>query len=443
MTDTVRTIDELLNSIFASGQAAKSINEQDVRDALVSISLETTDLSSLPRSPAGLAVGRLWIDSTTALRIVTGASPSNVIAFQAIFGSGGLLANPQILGHTVVSASALLQGVGSRTFSGTIDSTGAFSMAFSDAFDRGTPTIGGSVLAAATFAGGGAAIITATPVRRIAGALLAAAAGSLAAPSTSSGGSFSSAFSSAYQKGGSIPVTQTASATLPGLAGLVPPNPTRIGQMLWASGAHVTLQNGSLRWRSAFASGDPTWVATTGTAFKTSGKWYVELFFPLRNDDMRYGIANPSFNAANYLGVDQNSWGVIDNFDGTGTDLYNGVSTYVGTVAPPGENGIVSLAIDCDNWKWWTRINGGAWSVLAGGTQNPATNQGGMAIPVNLRTGGVSVAGAMNFGTDDYMDMFPTSSGNGPFSVAFSSAFSKTGGAGGWSYTPPAGFVAM
>ena len=62
MVDTVRTVDELINSIFASGQLPKSINEQDVRDALVSISLETTDLSSLPRSPAGLAVGRLWID---------------------------------------------------------------------------------------------------------------------------------------------------------------------------------------------------------------------------------------------------------------------------------------------------------------------------------------------------------------------------------------------
>jgi len=193
--------------------------------------------------------------------------------------------------------------------------------------------------------------------------------------------------------------------------------------LVWAAGANVTRENSNLRWRSSFPEGTESWVTTTGTKFKTSGKWYVEMYFPPRNLEQRYGIANPSFNPNDGLGGDTNSWGVTDDYDGTGHDFYNGVTTYFYTIAPPGENSIVSIALDCDNWKWWSRIDGGAWSTLDGGTQNPATNQGGISIPSALRIGGVAFASSNLFGDGDYVDLFPTLAS--------------------WIYTAPSGFSAM
>jgi len=379
MVDTVRTVDELINSIFASGQLPKSINEQDVRDALVSISLETTDLSSLPRSPAGLAVGRLWIDQNKALRVVTVFQPVNQLTFVSLDGRGRLFAQGLKPGAQT--------WLGSATFSGTGGVVGS-------------PGVLGSPFAAAPLSAAG--VLLAAPTRRILG---------VGKPSGSA-----AITGAAVQR-------MRGSRTLGGAGSFVGTGTVGGGGLMtWAAGPNVTRADGNLTFINGFAEFDVSWVATTGTVFKTSGKWYVEIQSPPRNQQMAYGIANPSFNNADGLGGDENSWGLYDNWDGTGYDLYNGSTTYFSEVVPPQEDSVVSLAIDCTNWKWWCRIDGGAWSSLGGGTQNPATNQGGMSIPTNLRTGGVSVAAAMD-GGQDIIHLYPS--------------------AATWVYTPPSGFGAM
>lgn len=60
---TVRSVHQLLTVLFADGQLPSSITEQDCRDMLVSLSLETADLSQLPTSSTGLASGRVYVDN--------------------------------------------------------------------------------------------------------------------------------------------------------------------------------------------------------------------------------------------------------------------------------------------------------------------------------------------------------------------------------------------
>lgn len=60
---TVRSLHDLLTVLFADGQLPDSITAQDCRDMVVSLSLETADLSALPTSSAGLASGRVYVDN--------------------------------------------------------------------------------------------------------------------------------------------------------------------------------------------------------------------------------------------------------------------------------------------------------------------------------------------------------------------------------------------
>jgi len=381
MVDTVRTVDELINSLFASGQLPHSINEQDVRDALVSISLETTDLSLLPRSPAGLPVGRLWIDQNLALRVVTVFQPANVVGNIFMRGAGRFVAEAHLPGPQLIGAVATLAGAGGGSFSGT--------------FRQGT-----SVFAFPA----GSGLVVPTPVRRLVSSQQLAGSGLLVP--------------TARQR-------MRATRTIGGAGALTANGNVSIGGgtiMTWASGPNVVRSNGNLTFANGFAEFDVAWVATTGNKFKSSGRWYVELFSIERAADQAYGIANPSINKADDLGVDENSWALKDNWDGTGYDFYNGLTTYFTEVAPPAENSVVSIAIDCNNWKWWCRLDGGDWAPHDGNTQDPSSAQGGLDIPPNLRSGGVSVAASIQGGQNS-VDMYPSSAT--------------------WVYSPPSGFSAM
>ena len=381
MVETVRTVDELINSLFASGQLPHSINEQDVRDAVVSISLETTDLSSLPRSPAGLPVGRLWIDQNLAIRVVTAFQPANMVGNIAMRGAGRFVAEGHLPGPQLIGAVATFNGAGGGSFTGTFRQ-------------------GNSGLASPA----GSALVVPTPVRRLVGSQEMDGSGVLVP--------------TAKQR-------MRATRTIGGVGSLTA-NAQRAGSMVWAAGANIVRENGNLTVRDNHDDTDTTPVSATGNSFKTSGKWYVELYFGFRQGDTRYGIANPSYNADDFVGVDQNSFGIYDLFDGTGTDMYDSAEEAIygsGGMAPPQEDSIVSVAIDCDHWKFWARLNGGGWCPFGFGTQNPATNQGGADIPAGLRVGGVSIAISLSWGQADTVDMKPT--------VAT------------WSFTPPSGFVAM
>ena len=191
MAETVRSVSELLDVLFASNQAPRSITEQDVRDAIVSISLETADFSDLPRSSVDLQVGRCWIDLTTALRVVTAYLPG-LATSATLAGSGSLFADPQILGRVILAARGTTAGAGSFA---------ANASAIRQA-------------AAAKLLGAGAPSATAV-MRERAISALAGDAGLIAIPSPTVGGAFASAFvSAAFNTGGSLSTQQNANATL-------------------------------------------------------------------------------------------------------------------------------------------------------------------------------------------------------------------------------------
>jgi len=382
MVDTVRTVDELLNSLFASGQLPGSINEQDVRDMIVSISLETTDLSSLPRAPDGLPVGSLWIDNSTTLRVVTTFIPANIVAFVSMRGSGSVFAQGLKPGTQIWPASAVLNGQGTPTFNGTLRPSNLAS---------GQPAGVGNLIA--------------TPMISRANVVGLVGVGGFAAV--------------ARQR-------MRASRTIGGVGSLIA-NATRTSSSpkAWAANPHIELLNAALTARNDYAYdlGGGFQAGTTVNAFKTSGKWYVELAFGARSGETRYGIANPSWDTETILGEGTTNWGVSDVWDGTGIDYYDGGTIFDWhAMAPPQEDGVVSVALDCDNWKWWNRLNGGDWAPWNGAEQNPATATGGMDIPTGLRSGGLSIACCMDHG-EDSVDLLPT--------------------AAQWIYSPPSGFVAM
>src|ERR1044072_602453 len=199
MTDTVRTVDELINTLFAQGQLPRSITEQDVRDLIVSVSLETTDLSSLPRSAAGRGLGRLWIDSDKSLRMVTSVQPQNVVSFEQLGGLGGLFAQGLKAGGQTWTAGATLAGSGGLA---------------SSAIYR--PGVSANLQ--------GLGSLLAPPMQRM-----------LASASFSGVGSISSA---AVQR-------MRALRTIGGVGGLSADG-QRLGNMVWAAGTNVTRQNSNL-----------------------------------------------------------------------------------------------------------------------------------------------------------------------------------------------------
>jgi hypothetical protein len=129
-------------------------------------------------------------------------------------------------------------------------------------------------------------------------------------------------------------------------------------------------------------------------AFKSTGKWYWEVVFPTNTGDLAAGICNPSLATADdsFLGIDANSYGYFPNYDGTATRnavdySSNTAQSAFGTLDTAAPGDAIGFALDCVNWKLWTRVNNGAWMGTAGG--NPATNLGGWSIPTAMRTGGV------------------------------------------------------
>jgi len=84
--------------------------------------------------------------------------------------------------------------------------------------------------------------------------------------------------------------------------------------------------------------------------------------------------------------------------------------------------GNIGIALDCDNWKWWARQGGGTWNAGQPGTQDPATNQGGLAIDASHRVGGIAPAITLQGLNDSVTARFaPTS----------------------WSFVVPPGFTAI
>jgi len=173
----------------------------------------------------------------------------------------------------------------------------------------------------------------------------------------------------------------------------------------------ITLSNSDKSYQEATAAG---WLSVRSTTSKTSGKWYYEVRFDTAANFSDYGFGNSAAGLAGYPGQNTNSVGVVSN----GEVFRNGSLGLLMSSFTTGD--VVCLALDIANFKFWVRKNGGAWNNLQGGTQDPATNQGGQAL-ASAMTGAIFCMG----GTSN-------------------TATRQTGrwAAADFSYSPPSGFLA-
>ena len=177
---------------------------------------------------------------------------------------------------------------------------------------------------------------------------------------------------------------------------------------------NITLSNGNLTATNGATAGDNGVRSVTS---KSTGKYYVEFTITgvLGGPDTGIGIATSS--AALTIGA--TSTGGLICYAGTGNIYFNGSFTSISTGGSTGIGTVWCMAIDLANSKGWFRINGGNWN--GSGTDNPATNTGG----INIAT------------------LFPTNAAYA-FFCANANAAGVTANFGGtaFSFTVPSGFTA-
>ena len=172
-------------------------------------------------------------------------------------------------------------------------------------------------------------------------------------------------------------------------------------------------------------------MATMGFS---SGKWYYEAYVTTgsTSDDAMFGFANT------------NGW-----YQGLGNDTYSAGAHQVGrwyynsnTFTTTGATGwdkgdIVQIAIDCDNGKCWSGVNG----TYSSG--NPSTNTGGFdwdANVTNMSIGDLVIPVTRVLYTAPGTTYYNF---GGYTLVPISSAASDANGYGTFEYAPPTGFHAL
>ena len=185
-----------------------------------------------------------------------------------------------------------------------------------------------------------------------------------------------------------------------------------------------TLTNSNL----TFTQGSSTGVYTPfiGLNSVSTGKWYWEYIITTcaTDSDIAFGFANTSqtFADGDYMGITTNSigWFHFIPYDGTGAFEENSVTTF-GLIAGFRQGDVTAIALDLVNHKWWGRVNGGAWNVGSSGTQDPATNQGGRAIPSSVYASPVAPAANTNSFGDVVTGRFTSASWSGVAPTGFAS----------------------
>lgn len=174
----------------------------------------------------------------------------------------------------------------------------------------------------------------------------------------------------------------------------------------------VTLSSGNLVMTNSGAGG------VRSVASYSSAKKYYEVVFTtgIPSYDHAAGAANSSAVLTNGPGSpDTNS---IAYYNGD-PNIYAGGSLIASTGLTASAGDRVGVAIDMVNNKIWIRLNGGNWNNAAIGSQDPASNIGGISISsvsqplYALGWGGASGdVNTFNFGGTAYVDTPPSGFGN-------------------------------
>lgn len=349
MADTIRSVDDLLNLLFAANQPARSISEQDIRDAIVSISLETADLSDLPRSPAGLNVGRLWIDDAYALRMVRVFQTALTIGSQPMPAAGLIVADARI-----PAQGSLLPGSGRSSGAGSISASASVvppTIKLGQGSVAGAGSIS-SVRGVMRWAGrttvGGAGTITGRSVQRMMARRTNAGSGAFGADATVAAGA--------------------AGAT-------------------WGTVCDTLDKTNNNRTVTKTRGSDGQSSNALSSQFKTTGKWYWEISIDVGLPAI--GIGNQSVSIADGVSLDASS----DAFSyrvsgGVGQLFVAGVAQQNLPAFVTGDN--VGFALDMNNGLWWTRLNGGGSWIGNNNTAGDPTNAtNGISTTSIVTTGGL------------------------------------------------------
>lgn len=146
---------------------------------------------------------------------------------------------------------------------------------------------------------------------------------------------------------------------------LVALDPTNIGPSIVLSNGNRTATGGGSVFETAQAFG-----------FKTSGKFYVEVYQDLGGGNGSLGIVKPSHVVSGSL-VSATSAACQPIGDAIWIGgVSQGIDLFAGGAAIAGDR--LCMAVDLDNNRIWFRKNAEDWNASA--SANPATNSGGLDI---------------------------------------------------------------
>jgi len=141
----------------------------------------------------------------------------------------------------------------------------------------------------------------------------------------------------------------------------------------------VTLSGGNLVATNTGTTSADQGAKVASAGGKSSGKYYFEATFTLKNNVGANGGLGISTFASTYTGMGNNATTGSMLFWQSGNAYTNGSPAGV-TITALIQGQVMCLAVDLDNRKIWFR-NGAAGNWNQSGTANPATNTGGITIP--------------------------------------------------------------
>jgi len=151
------------------------------------------------------------------------------------------------------------------------------------------------------------------------------------------------------------------------------------------SNGYFTLSGGNL-----IATRDTAPTSTYRTLRSTTSHRGGRLYFELvvggyADNEWMGGIVNSNASLATYLGGDalgnQDSFGAASNIAGGYNSYFSFNSTpTTNQWVTPANTDVIGFAVDANNGLIWVNKNNGAWNIAAGGTQDPATGQGGFLV---------------------------------------------------------------
>ena len=203
-----------------------------------------------------------------------------------------------------------------------------------------------------------------------------------------------------------------------------------------------TYAKGSLKFKNSSAN----WGSALSTLMPTSGKWYFESQVTDNNGQkFMMGIWDmdkyPEWRWQSYPYFGYRGYSYYGDGKYLGTNSSGTVNSDLDTsLTQTNNNDYIGMAVDLDNNKLYTHING-TYLTYGGGVQNPSTS----AYPLNISYGRTT-NGTVAFGISsrDNYNMY-VNFGNGVFdgTALTGTTYQDSNNKGIFKYQPPTNFLAL